>query len=114
MLSFMRLLAEAADMHPRAIPVIPSLPLKAIALLAEAKSYFTGREPYPTRQHVRMSRLHWYVKSHKAETHLGYRSRPLTSTLNDTYRWYLDQQMISLRSINRWWMRPGRAVGKAA
>jgi dihydroflavonol-4-reductase len=114
MKAFMRLLAEAASMRPRGIPVIAALPLRAVALLAEGRAWFTGRETYPSFQHVRMNRLDWFVSSERAEMELGYRSRPLRETLSDTYQWCQEQRMLSLRPFNRWWMRPDRGSRMAA
>lgn len=114
MKSFMRHLADAAGMRPRVIPTIPTLPLRMIATLAEARARFTGREPYPSFQHIRMNRLHWFVSSRRAQAELGYRSRPLVETLADAFRWHIDQQKVSLRSLNRWWMRPDTGTQKAA
>lgn len=112
--AFMCLLAQAAGMRPRLVPVIPTMPLRLFAMLAEGRARFTGREPYPSFQHVRMNRLHWFVSSQRAESELGYRSRPMLETLADTYQWYTDQHALTLRSLNRWWMRPQPENKKAA
>jgi dihydroflavonol-4-reductase len=114
MKSFMRLLARTASLRPRAIPVIPSWPLRAFATLAEARAHFTRREPYPSFQHVRMNGFHWFVSSQRARRELGYLPRPLADTLAQTYRWYHENGMLTLRGFNRWWMRPESQTKKAA
>jgi dihydroflavonol-4-reductase len=114
MKSFMRQLAQAAGMRPRALPVVPTWPLRAFAALAEGRALLTGREPYPSFQHVRMNRFHWFVTSERARTELGYVSRPLADTLANTHRWYSESGLLSLRRFNRWWMRPDSRPNQAA
>jgi dihydroflavonol-4-reductase len=103
---FFRDLAEVAGLRPRAIPRSPAWALQGLAGLAECHSWLTKREPYPSFQHVRLNRLHWYCSSERAERELGYRARPLVDCLADTFRWYAAQDGLELNHVNRWWMRP--------
>ncbi len=114
MKAFMGLLSQTAKMHPRAMPTIPTWSLRAIAAVAEGRAWLTGREPYPSIQHVRLNRLHWYATSARAQVELGHKARPLAETLADTHDWYSERGMLSLRGLNRWWMRPEVERKKAA
>jgi dihydroflavonol-4-reductase len=106
---FLRLLADAAGLHPRALPQVPLWALRVVALLAEGRARLTGREPYPSFQHARLNSWYWYVRSDRARDELGYRPRPLTDTLADAYRWYAAAGRVPLRGLRRWWMRPAIA-----
>ncbi len=72
-----------------------------------------GKEPYPSFQHVRLNRYHWYADSTRAEQELGYHARPLAACLTDTYRWFQSRGLVSLRGFNRWWMWPESAIAAA-
>jgi dihydroflavonol-4-reductase len=104
--SFMAKLAQVAGMRPRWLPKTPSWLLHLVAGLSEGRAWFTHKEPYPSFQHVRINRYHWFGRSDRACRELGYDFRPLELTLSDTYRWYVDRGKLSLRGFNRWWMRP--------
>jgi len=99
-------LAKTAGLRPRAIPCPPAWALQGFAGLAELRGWLTKKEPYPSFQHVRLNRLHWYCRSDRAEHELGYRARPLDECLADTYRWYAAQEGLELNHVNRWWLRP--------
>jgi dihydroflavonol-4-reductase len=103
---FMALLAEAAGFRPRGLPTLPAWLLAGVARLAQCRAFFTGKEPFPSLQQVRLNRYYWYARSDRAAGELGYRYRPLRETLADTYHWYAREGLLSLRGINRWWMRP--------
>jgi dihydroflavonol-4-reductase len=104
--SFMRLLAEVAEMRPRALPRLPLWLLRGAAGLAEGCAWLTGKEPYPSLQHVRVNGYHWFVSSDRARRELGYAPRSLRRCLEQTYRWYLGKGKVPLRGLNAWWMRP--------
>jgi dihydroflavonol-4-reductase len=106
--SFLRRLAGAAGMRPRALPRLPLWALRALAVLAEGRARLTGKEPYPSRQHARLNAWHWFVRSDRARSELGYQPRPLARTLEETYRWYVARHQLTLRGLNAWWMRPRR------
>jgi dihydroflavonol-4-reductase len=106
---FLRRLAAAAGLRPRAVPALPVAALWLAAGIAEGRArLFTGREPYPAFQHVRLNRYDWFCSSARSEQELGYRARPLDETLRDAYRWHADNGRLSLRGLRRWWMRPDR------
>jgi dihydroflavonol-4-reductase len=68
-----------------------SMPLwlqTALACFAEMRGFLRGREPYPSLQHVRMSRYSYYYSSQRAERELGYRARLIRESLADAYRWF--------------------------
>jgi dihydroflavonol-4-reductase len=104
---FLALLAQAAGWRPRAIPALPWWLQHSLASLAEYRSRFTGREPYPAYQHVRLNRYYWFCSSDRAARELGYQPRPLPETLADTYRWHAAHHQFRLRGLSRWWLRPG-------
>jgi dihydroflavonol-4-reductase len=106
---FLSLLADVAGYRPRALPRVPAWVLLALAELAEGWAWLTGREPCPSLQQARLQRFHWFYSSGRAERELGYRARPLVETLRDTWGWYAETGHVSLRALNRWWMRPGMA-----
>jgi dihydroflavonol-4-reductase len=111
---FMILLAQAGALRPRAIPRAATWAMRALATVAEGRAWLSGREPYPAVQHARLNRFYWYGSSERAVRELGYTSRPLPDTLADTYRWYAERRLLSLRGINRWWMRPRSGPAQAA
>ena len=111
---FLARLAEAAGMSPRAIPRLPGWALGLLAGLGEGQSWRTGREPYPSLQHVRLNRYYWFYRSDRAVRELGFRPRPLAASLADTYRWHLARRALVVGGLNRWWLRPADALDQAA
>jgi dihydroflavonol-4-reductase len=109
--SFLRLLAQVAAFHPRALPRCPSWVLPSIAHLAEAWAWLSAGEACPSLQQARVQGYCWFCSSDRAERELGYRARPLVQSLAETWRWYAAAGKLSMRALNRWWMRP---VGRAA
>lgn len=103
---WMGVLARVGGMQPRAAMTLPGWTLQAIAGLAEVNALATGREPYPSFEHVRLNQRNWFVRSTRAEQELGYRARPLEETLAETYAWFASRGQTRLRGIQRWWMRP--------
>jgi dihydroflavonol-4-reductase len=103
---FLQLLVRAAGLRPRALPRLPMWILRLASVVAEGRARVTGREPYPSFQHVRLNQWYWYVRSDRARDELGFRSRALAETLADTYRWYSVAGRVPLRGVRRWWMRP--------
>jgi len=87
MTEFVRALAKARGMPARAVRMPVWLNVLA-ACVAEAHSLLTGREPYPSFQHVRLARYYWHYSSVRARAELGYGTRPLEQTLADTHDWY--------------------------
>jgi dihydroflavonol-4-reductase len=48
----------------------------------------TGREPFVTREGLRMSRAHMFFTSAKAERELAYRPRPYAEGIKDAIAWF--------------------------
>ncbi len=104
--TFMARLAETACFRPRAIPTVPGLCLTSFAELAEWRARWTGREPYPGRQHALLNRYFWYYHSERAGQELAYHPRPLSETLRDTFEWFQQKKPFTWKGLNRWWLRP--------
>ncbi|HEV3122597.1 MAG TPA: NAD-dependent epimerase/dehydratase family protein [Isosphaeraceae bacterium] len=111
---FIGLLAEAGGLSPRQLPEIPRWALLVLATISEARAKVRRKEPYPSYQHVELSRYFWYYRSDRAALELGYHFRPLSACLYDTYRWYFSLGELGLRRLNRWWMRPNGSLEQAA
>jgi dihydroflavonol-4-reductase len=105
MASFMRVLAAVAGYRPRGFPTAPRLMVGTVAVLAELRALYTRKEPYPSFDHVRLSRYCWYGSSQRAASELGYRARSLNESLRDAYVWHHASNPIHPRGINRWWVR---------
>jgi dihydroflavonol-4-reductase len=102
----MRQLADVAGLKPRWLPRLVPLVLDVLALLAAGLAWPGRKEAFPSFQHAQLSRFCWFASSDRAGRELGYRPRPLLDSLVDTYRWYRSRRKVSLRPLNRWWMRP--------
>ena len=111
---FLTLLAEAAGMSPRPIPYPPLVGDDRRGRPVRVPRQIAQKEPYPSFQHVWMSRYYWFCRSDRAERELGYHFRPLYTSLSDAYRWYVSGGVIDLRGLNRWWMRPVQPLEQAA
>ena len=94
--SLAAMLGEIARIVGRKPPTLslPVAPLFPLAALAEAVALITGREPFLTRDSLRMSRHHMFYSSAKAEAELGYHARPYAGALEDAVRWFRDAGMI--------------------
>jgi dihydroflavonol-4-reductase len=111
---FLAHLADAGGLSPRPIPHVPWWALSGLAGISECRARFRRKEPYPSFQHVWLSRYFWFYRSDRAAEELGYTYRSLASCLCDTYRWYVAHGEIGLRGLNRWWMRPVGSLDQAA
>jgi dihydroflavonol-4-reductase len=72
-------------------PPTLSIPIPAIwpiALGAETWANVTGKEPFVTRDGLRMARKKMFFSSAKAERELGYRARPAQEALADAVAWF--------------------------
>jgi dihydroflavonol-4-reductase len=58
------------------------------ALAGEMMARMSGREPFVTRDGVRMSRKKMFFSSAKAERELGYRARPAREAIADAVAWF--------------------------
>jgi dihydroflavonol-4-reductase len=84
------MLAEIARLVGRKPPTIslPRGPLHPLAWAAEAVAQVTGKEPFLTRDALKMSSHHMFFTSAKAERELGYRARPYQEGLSDALAWF--------------------------
>ena len=67
---------------------IPRRILVPFAFAAEAMAGITGREPFLTRDGLRMAKYRMFFSSAKAERELGYRSRPYREGLVHAIDWF--------------------------
>jgi dihydroflavonol-4-reductase len=67
---------------------LPRGPLYPLALATEAFAHLTGKEPFLTRDALKMSRHHMFFSSAKAERDLGYKARPYADGLSDALEWF--------------------------
>jgi dihydroflavonol-4-reductase len=85
-----RMLADIAALTGRKPPTLrlPRAPLYPLAVATEAVAYLTGREPFLTRDALKMSRHHMFFSSAKATRALGYVARPYGEGLLDALEWF--------------------------
>ena len=90
------MLAEIARLTGRRPPRVklPVAPLFPLALMAEGLAQITGREPFLTRDALRMSRHHMFYSSARAESELGYAPRDWREALADAVAWFRSAGMI--------------------
>ena len=67
---------------------IPRAAIYPVAMMAETIARFTRREPFVTRDALRMAKYHMVFASAKAERELGYRARPFAEGLADAIAWF--------------------------
>ncbi|HSC99982.1 MAG TPA: hopanoid-associated sugar epimerase [Casimicrobiaceae bacterium] len=84
------MLREIARATGRRAPTIklPRRLLYPAALVTEAMATLTGREPFLTRDGLRMARDPMYFTSARAERELGYRSRGYAEGVRDAIDWF--------------------------
>jgi dihydroflavonol-4-reductase len=85
-----RMLADIAALTGRRAPTVslPRAPLYPLALVTEAVAQITGKEPFLTRDALKMARHHMFFSSAKAERDLGYAARPYAAGLSDALAWF--------------------------
>jgi dihydroflavonol-4-reductase len=89
-LSLAEILKRIALLTGRKPPTI-SVPIPAIwpiAIAAEAWARVSGKEPFVTRDGLRMAKKKMFFSSAKAERALGYRARPAQQALADAVAWF--------------------------
>ena len=59
-----------------------------VAVASELVASVTGREPFATRDGVRMARKHMYFSSARARRDLGYAARPAAEAVADAVAWF--------------------------
>lgn len=67
---------------------MPRAPLYPLAHLAEAVASVTGKEPFLTKDALKMASHHMFFSSAKAVRELGYRARPYKNGLADAIDWF--------------------------
>jgi dihydroflavonol-4-reductase len=89
-LTLAEILKRIARLVGRKPPTI-SLPIPAIwpiAIGAEAWAQISGKEPFVTRDGLRMAKKKMFFSSAKAQRALGYRARPAQEALADAVAWF--------------------------
>jgi dihydroflavonol-4-reductase len=88
--SLKEMLAIIAELSGRSAPRfrLPRWPLFPLAAAAEAAARLTGKEPFLTRDALRMAGHHMFFTSARAERELGYQARPHRLALEDALAWY--------------------------
>ena len=95
--SLQTMLGEIAAQTGRKAPTIslPRGPLMPLAWGAELFGRLTGKEPFLTRDALRMSRYLMYFSSRRAEAELGYHARPWQQAIADALGWFRAEGMIT-------------------
>jgi dihydroflavonol-4-reductase len=88
--SLAQMLAEIARLVGRKPPRVklPRAPLYPLAWAAEAAAQVTGKEPFVTRDALKMASHHMFFSSAKAARDLGYTARPYPEALADALAWF--------------------------
>lgn len=89
-LTLAAMLGQIAEIVGRRPPqfAIPRAAIYPIAVLAESWARLSGREPFVTRDGLKMARKKMFFSSARAETELGYRARPARAALEDAIGWF--------------------------
>ncbi|MES1150724.1 MAG: hopanoid-associated sugar epimerase [Dongia sp.] len=89
-LSLAQILATVCEIAHRPAPrfQLPHDMVMPIAYLAEFWAWLTGREPFVTRDGVRLARKMMYFSSDHAKQALGYRPRPAKIAIADAVSWF--------------------------
>jgi dihydroflavonol-4-reductase len=84
------MLGEIARMVGRRPPRLrlPRAVVLPVAYAAEATAWLTGREPFTTRDGIRMAEHRMFFTAAKAERDLGIRPRPYREALADAISWF--------------------------
>jgi dihydroflavonol-4-reductase len=95
--SLRTMLTDIAALTCRKPPTIslPRGPLFPLAWGAEMVARLTGREPFLTRDALRMSRYHMFFSSARAKAELGYAPRPYREALADALAWFRAEGMVA-------------------
>jgi dihydroflavonol-4-reductase len=88
--SLAEMLAAIAGLAGRPAPKLelPIGPLKPLAEVAELIGRITGKEPFLTKDALKMASHHMYFSSAKAERELGYAARPYGEAVADAIGWF--------------------------
>src|ERR1700751_2386132 len=84
------MLADIADLVGRRRPTLrfPIAALYPIAVGAEWFAHLIGKEPFATRDGLRMARHYMFFNDAKARRELGYTSRPYREAIADAIAWF--------------------------
>jgi dihydroflavonol-4-reductase len=87
---FSDMLADIAMMVGRRPPRwrVPRRLITPLAYVAEGIAQITGREPFLTRDGLRMAKYRMFFTSAKAERELGFHARPYREGLADAIEWF--------------------------
>ena len=88
-----KLLKDVAAVTGRPAPhlKLPIRPLYPLAEIAELAARITGKEPFLTRDSLKMATHHMYFSSAKAERELGYAARPYVEAVREALGWFRAQ-----------------------
>ena len=89
----LQLVAGIVGRKPPKVEVPPAL-VWPVAVVEEALGWLIGREPFATREGLRMSRHKMFFSSAKAERELGYRARPAREGLAEAIAWFRQAGMV--------------------
>jgi len=89
-LTLAEMLVEITQLAGRTPPRVrlPTAPLFPLAIVAEGIARLTGKEPFLTRDGLRMAAKLMFFSSAKAERELNYRHRPAAAGLEDALIWF--------------------------
>jgi dihydroflavonol-4-reductase len=89
-LTLAEILAAVAEIVHRPAPrvKIPHDVVMPVAWFAEFLANITGREPFVTRDGVRLARKRMFFSSDRAIATLGYRPRPAKAAIADAVSWF--------------------------
>jgi dihydroflavonol-4-reductase len=83
------IVAEACGRKPPTVK-LPIAPLIPVAFVAEAMAQVTGRQPFMTRDGLRMARHKMWFSPEKAKRALGYTPRPARDAIVEAVAWFRD------------------------
>jgi dihydroflavonol-4-reductase len=91
-MSLKAILATVAELTGRRAPwlQLPHAAVLPVACVAEAWARMTGVVPNITVDGARLARHHMYFSSRRAETELGWHTRPAREALADAIQWFRD------------------------
>ena len=98
-MTLIEMLTSICDQVGRKPPVIkiPHRLLLPVAHIAETISVFTGKwEPFVTVDSAKMATKKMYFSSQKAETVLGYKTRPAENAVIDAVEWYRENGYLKI------------------
>jgi dihydroflavonol-4-reductase len=95
------MLAEIARVAGNRPPRLrfPVAAIYPIAVGAELWSRISGREPFVTRDGLRLARYHMFFDDAKARRELGYTSRPYQQGITDAIAWFRDAGYLDRAGI---------------